>query len=191
MNSDASVERALDGRAIPKVKPPWVCGPPLGILHELKTMPESLSVNVTGSLFWARADGSTTAQVSVTGGFCSWLAGTYTTRPPPGHQQSATRSSCWLTDTGSPRLYRHTDTGSCRKRGHGALLNKPHDYSLPGSWIPPFRSHGACQLRGTSISGRGRQMKGTGRARKISGRWKRRQPCPPSRAGCNTNDASG
>lgn len=59
MNSDASVVRALEGRATPKVKPPWVCGDPLGRPQVLKTMPVPASVMVTGALFWPRADGRT------------------------------------------------------------------------------------------------------------------------------------
>jgi hypothetical protein len=59
MNSEESVLRAFSGRAIPKVKPPWVRGSSGERPHVLKVMPVSGSVKVFGTLFWARADGRT------------------------------------------------------------------------------------------------------------------------------------
>ncbi len=76
------------------------------------------------------------------------------------------------TESGSPRLYRHTSTGGTRQ----PLLTVE-----PAAWPPfPRPAHGNSEEANEGP-----------RPAKIPGRWKRRQPCPPSRAECNSSDASG
>lgn len=125
-------------------------------------MPESGSVKVTGALFWARTDGTTASWGVSHGGIVagSTWTGTYTLPPPPGHQQSERKISYWAADTGSPRLYRHANTRSCRNRGHASFLINPTAGSPP---FPGYHSTGGPRkLRHASNLGRTRQMKGQG-----------------------------
>jgi hypothetical protein len=148
-------------------------------------MPEPASVKVVGLLVWPRAVGSTTAWGSVVGerAAVAVSARTHTMPPPRGRREGGRRSSYCGADTGSPQLYRHIraqeeDTAA---RGHGSPLNndKAHDRPTAG---PPFPRY----AQGSSEEA----SEGPRRA-KIPGRWKRRQPCPPSRAGCDSSDTSG
>lgn len=144
MNSLASVSRASGGRATPKVSPPLVCGAPLARPHVLKMMPVSGSVMVTGTLFWARTDGTTTTPGrSAYDGRAVSGSGTHTTRPRPGRRETERRTSSWETNTVIPRLCRPT-----RRREGGA------------EEVPPLLKLVATLLSAKLTKYRRKQMKG-------------------------------